>query len=404
MNTFQTLKERGFVRQVTGAPEKLEELLGGGPVVFYIGFDPTADSLHCGSLLPVMTMAHLQRLGHKPIAVLGAGTAMVGDPSGKTEMRKMLTKEEIERNGRSIEAQLRRYLQLDGKQGWLVNNADWLLQLGYVEFLRDIGKYFRVNEMVKAESYAARLEREEGLSFIEFNYQLLQAYDFLKLNQDYGCQLQVGGDDQWSNILAGTDLIRRIGGRESYGLTIPLLTTASGAKMGKTASGAVWLDAARTSPNEFYQYWRNTDDADVARFLAFFTFLPMEKVREYAMRQGQELNEVKKILAFEVTKLCHGEEAARRAAEEAQQVKGTLAESVVSPARLREGIGVLDLFQEVGLCPSKNEARRLVQQGGARINGEPVTDANQRVGEADVKAGELLLQAGKKKFHKIVVQ
>lgn len=403
MTTFRALQERGFVRQITGSEERLESLLA-EPVVFYTGFDPTADSLHCGHLLPVMAMAHLQRMGHKPIAVLGGGTAMVGDPSGKTEMRQLLRLEEIQRNGRSIEQQMRRYLDLDGQKGWLVNNADWLLKLGYVDFLRDVGRYFRVNEMVKAESYAARLEREEGLSFIEFNYQLLQAYDFLKLNQDYGCRLQVGGDDQWSNILAGTDLIRRFGGSDSYGLTIPLLTTASGAKMGKTASGAVWLDGARTSPNEFYQYWRNTDDADVVRFLAFFTFLPMDQVRGYAEMQGAELNEAKKVLAFEVTRLCHGEEAARRAAEDAQQVKGTLAESPVSLARLREGMGVLELFHEVGLCPSKGEARRLVQQGGARINGELVQDPNLRVTEAHLKSGEMLLQAGKKKFHRIVAQ
>lgn len=403
MSAFQALKERGFVRQVTGAPEKVEELLRGGPVVFYAGFDPTAESLHCGHLLPIMIMAHLQRLGHKPIAVLGGGTALVGDPSGKTEMRQMLAKDDIDRNGRSLERQLRRYLELDGHKGWFVNNADWLLKLGYVDFLREVGRYFRVNEMIKAESYAARLEREEGLSFIEFNYQLLQAYDFLKLHQDYGCQLQVGGDDQWSNILAGTDLIRRIGGSEAYGLTIPLLTTASGAKMGKTASGAVWLDGTRTSPNEFYQYWRNTDDLDVARFLAFFTFLPMTEVNEYAALQGAELNEAKKVLAFEVTKLCHGEEAARKAVEDAQQVAGTLAKSAMSRIRLGEGIPVLDLFLEVGLCPSKSEARRLVQQGGAKVNGESVLDVNLRIGESHLKEGEMLLQAGKKKFHRIVV-
>lgn len=402
MNAFQELRERGFVRQVTGAPEKVEALLGGEPVIFYAGFDPTAASLHCGHLLPVMIMAHLQRLGHKPIAVLGGGTAMVGDPSGKTEMRQMLTREEIEQNGRSIERQLRRYLDLDGEKGRFVNNAEWLLKLGYVDFLREVGRYFRVNEMVKAESYAARLEREEGLSFIEFNYQLLQAYDFLKLHQDYGCSLQVGGDDQWSNILAGTDLIRRIGGAEAYGLTIPLLTTASGAKMGKTASGAVWLDGERTSPNEFYQYWRNVDDPDVARFLAFFTFLPMDQVRGYAMLQGAELNEAKKVLAFEVTKLCHGEEAARKAVDDARQVAGSLAESGISRERLRAGISVLDLFHELGLCASKSDARRLVQQGGARINGEAIADVNLSVTEEHLKGGEMLLQAGKKKFHRVV--
>jgi len=401
---FETLQERGLVKQVTGPEDKIRELLDGQPVIFFAGFDPTADSLHCGHLLPIMILAHLQRLGHKPVALLGGGTALVGDPSGKTEMRKMLTREEIQANGIAIERQLRGYLDLDGNErGWFVNNADWLLDLGYIEFLREVGRFFRVNEMVKAESYAARLEREEGLSFIEFNYQLLQAYDFLKLYQDYDCRLQVGGDDQWSNILAGTDLIRRIAGAEAYGLTIPLLTTASGAKMGKTAQGAIWLDANRTSPNEFYQYWRNTDDLDVERFLALFTFLPMERVRELGRLPGAERNEAKKVLAFETTKLCHGEEAARKAEEDAQKVGGTLAQSSVSPERLREGIAVLDLFQEVGLCSSKSEARRLVQQGGARINGETVTDVAFTVGVDQAGDGEILLQAGKKKFHKLKV-
>jgi len=402
---FEQLKERGFVKQVTGSEEKLAELLSGGPVWFYAGFDPTADSLHCGHLLPVMMMAQLQRHGHRPIAVVGGATAMVGDPSGKTEMRQLLAREDIEANARGIEGQLRRYLELDegGKNGVVVNNADWLLQLGYIEFLRDIGRYFRVNEMVKAESYAARLEREEGLSFIEFNYQLLQAYDFLKLYQDRGCQLQVGGDDQWSNILAGAGLVRRILGTEVHGLTLPLLTTASGAKMGKTAQGAVWLDAARTSPGEFYQYWRNTDDRDVERFLALFTFLPMDRVRELGSREGAALNEAKEILAFEATKLCHGTEAAEQAREAAQVVKGTLSESRMEAERLRGGIAVLDLFVEVGLAPSKGEARRLVQQGGARVNGEAVTDVQARIGQEEVRDGVLLLQAGKKKFHQINV-
>jgi tyrosyl-tRNA synthetase len=404
-DVFRQLSERGFVKQVTGSTEKLEELLGAPPVCFYVGFDPTADSLHCGHLLPVMAMAHLQRLGHRPIAVVGGGTAMVGDPSGKTEMRRLLSREEIETNSRGIEAQLRRYLTLEPEPGGgvVANNADWLLHLGYIEFLRDIGRYFRVNEMVKAESYSARLEREEGLSFIEFNYQLLQAYDFLKLHQDFGCQLQVGGDDQWSNILAGAGLVRRIAGAEVHGLTLPLLTTASGAKMGKTAQGAVWLDAARTSPGEFYQYWRNTDDRDVERFLAAFTFLPMDTVRELGSRTGAELNQAKEILAFEATKLCHGEAAAAKAREAAHEVKGTLQESRMDAGRLHVGIGLLDLLVELGMTPSKSEARRLVQQGGARINGETVADVHARVGMESVREGALLLQAGKKHYHKILV-
>jgi tyrosyl-tRNA synthetase len=403
-NGFQALVERGFVKQCTDAAA-LEAKLAEGPVTYYCGFDPTAESLHCGSLVPIMAMAHLQRAGHKALAIIGGGTTMVGDPSGKTEMRAMLTREEIQRNGQGILGQLQRYLELDaeGGKGRFLDNADWLMGLGYIDFLRDIGRYFRVNEMLRAESYRARMEREEGLSFIEFNYQLLQAYDFLRLHQDHGCGLQIGGDDQWGNILAGTDLIRRLGGGPAFGLTFPLLTTAAGAKMGKTASGAVWLDATRTSPGEFYQYWRNTDDRDVERFLAYFTFLPMEEVRELGRREGAALNEAKEILAFETTKLCHGETAAAQARDDAKVVKGTLAESTISRARLAEGIGLLDLLVEVGLCPSKAEARRLVQQGGARINGEPTGDVNGRIDEGQVTDGAILLQAGKKKFHKILV-
>jgi tyrosyl-tRNA synthetase len=400
---YQTLSERGFVKQCTDVAA-LEAKLGQGPVTYYCGFDPTADSLHCGSLVPIMAMAHLQRAGHQPVAIIGGGTTMVGDPSGKTEMRAMLSREKIQNNGVGILSQLRRYLDLDGTMGRFLDNAEWLLELRYIDFLRDVGRYFRVNEMLRAESYRARLEREEGLSFIEFNYQLLQAYDFLRLHQDHGCILQIGGDDQWSNILAGTDLIRRLGGGPAFGLTFPLLTTATGAKMGKTASGAVWLDAQRTSPGEFYQYWRNTDDRDVERFLAYFTFLPMAEVRELGQREGAALNEAKEILAFETTKLCHGEEAAAKARDEAKALKGSLAESHLSASRLKDGIGLLDLLVEVGLCPTKSEARRLVQQGGARINGDPAPDANQRIGEDHVSAGAILLQAGKKKFHKILVQ
>lgn len=401
-NIFEALAERGFVKQCTDA-EALTSKLAEGSLTFYCGFDPTAESLHCGSLVPIMAMAHLQRAGHRALAIIGGGTTMVGDPSGKTEMRAMLTREVIQQNGVGILAQLRRYLDLDGEKGRFLDNADWLLELRYVDFLRDIGRYFRVNEMLRAESYRARMEREEGLSFIEFNYQLLQAYDFLRLHQDQGCSLQIGGDDQWGNILAGTDLIRRLGGGPAYGLTFPLLTTATGAKMGKTASGAVWLDADRTSPVEFYQYWRNTDDRDVERFLAYFTFLPMREVRALGRREGAALNESKEILAFEATKLCHGEEAANRAQNTAKEVKGSLAETTLPLARLREGIGLLDLLVETGLCATKSEARRLVQQGGARLNGAAATDAQITVGEPHVENGAILLQAGKKKFHKIQV-
>ncbi|MBU6301721.1 MAG: tyrosine--tRNA ligase [Verrucomicrobia bacterium] len=397
---FETLAERGFVKQCTDA-EALPSQLAKGPLTFYCGFDPTAESLHCGSLVPIMAMAHLQRAGHRPLAIIGGGTTMVGDPSGKTEMRAMLTREVIRQNGVGILAQLRRYLDLDGEKGCFLDNADWLLELRYIDFLRDIGRYFRVNEMLRAESYRARMEREEGLSFIEFNYQLLQAYDFLRLHQDHGCTLQIGGDDQWGNILAGTDLIRRLGGGPAFGLTFPLLTTATGAKMGKTASGAVWLDPQRTSPVDFYQYWRNTDDRDVERFLAYFTFLPMDQVREMGRREGAALNESKECLAFEVTKLCHGESAATLARDTAKEVKGSLSETALPLDRLRQGIGLLDLLVETGLCATKSDARRLVQQGGARLNGAPATDIQATIDEGHLEDGVILLQAGKKKFHKI---
>jgi tyrosyl-tRNA synthetase len=311
-NAFDILKERGFVAQ-TNDEAAIRAALGEKSLTYYIGFDPTASSLHCGSVVPIMAMAHLQRAGHKPLALVGGGTAMVGDPSGKTEMRKMLSFEDIVANGRGILGQIQRYLKLDGTAGLDANNADWLMKLNYIEFLRDIGRYFRVNEMIRADAYKARLEREEGLSFIEFNYQLLQAYDYLQLFERHECVLQMGGDDQWSNILAGTDLIRRKHAKQAFCITFPLLTTARGEKMGKTAAGAIWLDAERTSPYDFYQYWINTDDRDVRKFLALFTFLPMDEVERLGAVQGAELNVSKEVLAYEATKLCHGQAAADQA-------------------------------------------------------------------------------------------
>lgn len=407
-NAFDILRERGFVAQVTDEPA-VRALLGAGPVTFYIGFDPTASSLHCGSLVPIMAMAHLQRAGHKPLGLIGGGTAMVGDPSGKTEMRKMLDFDAISSNGLGILGQLRRYLNLDGAAGLSANNADWLLKLNYIEFLRDIGRYFRVNEMVRAEAYRARLEREEGLSFIEFNYQLLQAYDYLSLFERHGCLLQMGGDDQWSNILAGTDLIRRKHGKQAFCITFPLLTTARGEKMGKTATGAVWLDAARTTPYDFYQYWINTDDRDVRRFLALFTFLPMDEVDRLGSAEGAALNAAKARLAFEATLLCHGEAAAleaRAASQAAFGVGGNLnaiPSTRVSPARFSEGIALVDLLVETGLAASKGEARRLMQQGGAHVNDVSVHDIQARVGPAEIRDGALLLRAGKKKVHRVIM-
>src|SRR6056297_234470 len=306
MSTFiDILEERGFVEALTHETE-LRQVCGQGPLAAYIGFDPTAASLHVGSLIPIMALAHLQQKGHQPIALMGGGTGLVGDPSGKTEMRKLITAEDVQENIKGIRRQLGQFLDFENGAAKLLNNGDWLLDLRYITFLRDIGRYFSVNRMLKAESYRMRLDSEEGLNFIEFNYMLLQAYDFLKLYEKYQCILQMGGSDQWGNIVAGIDLIRRFHGAEAYGLTFPLITTSGGTKMGKTATGTVWLDAGRTSPYEYYQYWINTHDDDVSRFLALFTFLPMAEIREVKELSGAELNSAKTVLAFEATRLAHG--------------------------------------------------------------------------------------------------
>ena len=404
------IAERGFVQQCTDT-DAVRKLLAQPPVVFYCGFDPTADSLHCGSLMPIMARAHLQRAGHTPIAIIGGGTALVGDPSGKTELRKLLSPEDIAKNGQGILAQLQRYLTLDGTKGLFINNADWLSKLRYIEFLRDIGRHFRVNEMMRTEAYKQRMDREEGLSFIEFNYQLLQAYDFLKLFQMHKCVLQIGGDDQWSNILAGTDLIRKLEGKTAWGLTFPLLTTARGDKMGKTAQGAVWLGPERTSPYEFYQYWINTDDRDIERFLAYFTLLPMDDVRRLGRVEGATLQESKAVLAFEATKLCHGETEAEKARQTARAAfaKGgddlsAMPTTTLSRAALSAGIPILELLLLAGLVASKKEARRLIEQGGAYLNGRPITHVDLVVREDALENDAILLRHGKKKFHRIVVQ
>ena len=412
VDAIAILRERGFLAQCSDLPA-LSKLLSEERVTYYIGFDPTASSLHCGSLMPMMAMAHLQRAGHRPIGLIGGGTSMVGDPSGKTEMRKMLTVAQIAENGQGILSQLRHYLDLSddlkAPGGLFMNNADWLLKLNYIDFLRDIGKYFRVNEMIRADAYKARLEREEGLSFIEFNYQLLQGYDFLHLYETTGCRLQMGGDDQWSNILAGSDLVRRKHAKQAFALTLPLLTTARGEKMGKTAAGAVWLDAARTSAYDFYQYWVNTDDRDVARFLAFFTFLPMDEVRRLGALVGVAINQAKQVLAFEATKLCHGETAAAAARDAAQALfAGTGSDDSVPSLTLSKnefeaGIGVLDLFVKAELAASKGDARRLIEQGGATINDVVQSDPKAMIGLAQLQDGAMLLRAGKKRFCKVVV-
>ena len=421
-NVFEALNERGFIKQVAHA-EQVTRLLAEKQVTYYVGFDPTASSLHVGSLVPIMAMAHLQRAGHKPIAIIGGGTTMIGDPTDKTEMRPMLSKEQISANGKGILAQLQRYLELDNtlvnagnsqtpsRVGGFFNNADWLLSINYIEFLRDIGKHFRVNEMIKAEGYKQRLERELGLSFLEFNYQLLQAYDYLYLFREYGCQLQLGGDDQWGNILAGVDLVRRVEAERVHAVTFPLLTTASGAKMGKTAGGAVWLDAKRTSPYEFYQYWINVDDRDVSRFLAYFTFLPMDEVRRLGDLEDEAIREAKEILAYEATQLAHGKAEADKAqaASRAAFGGGNLNEAEMPTTdipleRLDSGIPIMALFHEVGLANSRSEARRLIQQGGAYINEKQYRAIDLVVGPDLLEENALLLRAGKKRYHRIVLK
>ena len=401
---YDVLMERGFVRQVTHE-DSLRELLEKEQVTFYIGFDPTADSLHVGSVLPLMAMAHLQRAGHRAIALLGGGTAMIGDPSGKTEMRRMLAREAIAANAERFKEQIGRYLVLDGERGLMLDNSEWLLPLNYIGFLREIGVHFSVNRMLEAECFRMRMER--GLSFIEFNYMLLQAYDFLVLYRRHGCRLQMGGDDQWSNILAGADLIRRVEGVEAYGLTFPLLTTSSGRKMGKTEAGAVWLDPAKTSPYEFYQYWRNTEDADVMRFLALYTFLPMEEVRRLGSLRDRAINEAKKVLAYEVTRLAHGEEAAAAAQAAAEALfEGTgegigIPTTTIPAAEAKGGLSILDLLVRTGLAPTRSEARRLVDQGGVSVDDEKVESATAVLPPERLAGEGVLLRKGKKVFHRV---
>ncbi len=405
-NAYDILLERGFVEQVSDE-ERLRQILQETTVTAYVGYDPTAASLHVGNLLSIMMLGHLQRAGHRPIALLGGGTAMIGDPSGKTEMRKMMTREQIVANARKIQQQFSRVLDFREGGALLLDNAEWLLELNYVEFLREIGRHFSVNRMLAAEAYKQRLET--GLSFLEFNYQLLQAYDFLMLYRRYGCRLQMGGNDQWGNILAGVELIRRVENQEAFALTAPLLTTASGQKMGKTAAGAVWLDAELMSPYDFYQYWINVDDRDVVRLLQLYTFLPRSEINRFRTLQGAELREAKALLAFEVTKLIHGEEAARNAREAAlalfsESGDGSAAPQVVLKSGLfKEGISIIDLFHAAGLAHSKSEARRLIQQGGAYVNRRRIQSIEERIDLSDFEEGELLLRAGKKRYQRVVI-
>jgi tyrosyl-tRNA synthetase len=405
-NFYLTLKERGFIEQATD-PEELEALFETRTISAYIGFDPTATSLHVGSLIPIMALSHLQQHGHRPIALVGGGTALIGDPSGKTEMRPVLSHEEIRHNADGLKRQLARYMTLDGHQGQLVNNIDWLAPLNYIEFLRDIGRHFSINRMLAAESVKQRLET--GLSFIEFNYQLLQAYDFLHLYSHEGCLLQMGGSDQWGNIVAGADLIRRMKSGKAYGLTFPLIVTSSGEKMGKTAKGAVWLDPERTSPYEYYQFWINTEDQDVGRFLALFTFLPMNKVRELSQKQGADLREVKEVLAMEATTITHGRDEAEKARETSRTLfsgRGSDLESVptstIAAGKLEQGLEAYLLLVEAGICQTRGEARRLIAQGGVVLNDQRIPSFDFMVSGHHLKDHTLLLKIGKKRFHKII--
>ena len=409
VKVFETLDERGFIQQCTNVHE-IARILSDEKITYYVGFDATADSFHVGSLIPIMAMVHLQHAGHTPIAIIGGGTTMIGDPSGKTAMRQLLLRETIETNGRRLLSQLERYLDFSDERGTFLNNAEWLLPLNYIDFLRDIGRHFRVNEMIRTEAYRQRIERDEGLSFIEFNYQLLQAYDFLHLFRHHGCVLQLGGDDQWGNILAGVDLVRRLEGKTVHALTFPLLTTATGEKMGKTATGAVWLDADRTPPYEFYQYWVNIDDRDVERFLACFTLLPMGEVRRLGQLKGDSIRQAKKVLAYEVTKLAHGELEAENASNASHAAFGAggvdvsaIPTTTISADRFAGGIAIVDLFCEVGLESSKSAVRRLIQQGGAYLNGKQVRETDAVVTEKHLDNGTLLLRHGKKRFRRVVI-
>lgn len=420
---LEILRERNFLHQTTDdeAPEKpLEKLLKGSRVTGYVGFDPTAPSLHIGNLVPILGLRHLQDCGHRPIVVLGGGTGMVGDPSGKTELRKLLLEDSIESNVASQREQFSRYLDLvdvgepgaeDSTHGLVLNNKEWLSSLGYVDFLREVGRHFSVNRMLSAESVKLRLEAESGLSFLEFNYMLLQAYDFLVLNERYGCNLQMGASDQWGNIIAGVDLIRRVKGSDAkaHGATFPLLTTAGGKKMGKSESGAVWLDPERTAPYDFYQYWINVHDRDVGRFLRIFTLLPMEEVRELEKLEGADLRTSKERLAFEATRLTHGEEEATRARKGARALfSGGAAGGgdevpthEVDKAELDGGLPALTVFVSSGLCESKNAARRLARQNGLYVNGKGI-DESRELTAADLEDGAILLRAGKKKHRRVV--
>ena len=405
MHILDTLKERGFIAQVTFEEDLYKAMEQ--PMTFYLGIDPTADSLHVGHFIPILMSAHLQRAGHKPVMLCGGGTAMVGDPSGKTDLRKMMTRETIAANVAAIQKQLSRFITFGEDQAIMVNNADWLLNLNYVDFLRDIGALFSVNHMLAADCYKKRLE--VGLTFLEFNYMLMQSYDFLELFKRHNCRLQIGGDDQWSNILSGADLIRRKEREPAFALTCKLIMTADGKKMGKTEKGALWLDPARTSPYEFYQYWRNVQDADVERFLGLLTFLPMDEVRRLGALRDSAINEAKQVLAYEVTKLIHGEEEALKAQEASKALFGGVGNLdnvptyTMTPAMLAEAARLTTLLAACGLCSSRGEARKMVQSGAVLVGEEKATDIEQVITAGQIGENGLLLRKGKKSYCRLVL-
>lgn len=402
-NVFDILEERGYIEQMTH-PAEIKELFGKQSVPFYIGIDPTADSLHVGHFVSLMVASHMQKCGHKPIILVGGGTATIGDPSGKTDMRKMLTREDIDNNVEGIKKQIAKFLSFEGENGAIiVNNADWLLDLKFIDFMREIGTLFSVNKMLAADCYKNRLDT--GLTFFEMSYMLMQSYDFLHLYETYGCKLQMGGNDQWSNIIGGVDLIRKIGKDDSFGLTFKLLTTKEGKKMGKTEKGALWLDETKTSPYEFYQYWRNVEDESVETVLKLLTFLPIEKIKELSTLKDEKINEAKKIAAFEITKLVHGEEQALKAEEASNALfsgTGSLDNMPTVNLEGNKNISIIDAIILSGIAPSKGQARTLITQGGISLNDNKITDVNYTFSDSDFKDGYAILKKGKKIFYKLV--